>query len=74
MLSDFVACVEDVYPLTIFSVDGLRVDTAQHVDTAFWSGFDSAAGVFMTGEWYQADAPTVCAGQDLMDSVLDYPG
>ncbi|KAG9559680.1 alpha-amylase, partial [Aureobasidium melanogenum] len=32
-----------------YSIDGLRIDTVKHVDTAFWSGFGEAAGVFMTG-------------------------
>ena len=54
-------------------VDGLRVDTAKHVDTSFWAGFESAAGVFMMGEFSDKDPSLVCPGQEYMDGVLNYP-
>lgn len=53
-------------------VDGLRIDTAWQVDTGFWSGFLSAAGVFATGEFDDDDASIVCSGQDYLNSVLNY--
>ena len=33
-----------------YSIDGLRVDTVMYVDMDFWQPFQSAAGVFITGE------------------------
>lgn len=59
--------------LTLNAVDGLRVDSAMHVDTGFWSGFASAAGVFMTGEVLEGSPSYVCPYQGYMGSVLNYP-
>ncbi|KAH0378125.1 alpha-amylase, partial [Aureobasidium melanogenum] len=55
-----------------YSIDGLRIDTVKHVDTAFWSGFGEAAGVFMTGEVTNGDPYGLCPYQNYMDSVLNY--
>ena len=33
-----------------YSIDGLRIDTAMYVDSAFWGPFNRASGVFSTGE------------------------
>lgn len=54
-------------------VDGLRVDTAYEVNPEFWSGFQSAAGVFITGEYDDSNTSVVCGGQEYLDSVLNYP-
>lgn len=54
------------------TVDGLRIDTAYEVDSGFWAGFESAAGVFMTGEFDDDDVSVVCGGQSYLDSVLNY--
>ncbi|KAI9713300.1 MAG: hypothetical protein M1812_006659 [Candelaria pacifica] len=56
-----------------YSIDGLRIDTVKHVDKAFWAGFNSAAGVFCTGESLNYDASYTCAYQNYLDSVLNYP-
>ncbi|KAK4996110.1 Alpha-amylase A type-3 [Elasticomyces elasticus] len=56
-----------------YSIDGLRIDTAKHVHNTFWSGFSSAAGVFMTGEVYDGNPSNTCSYQAYMDSVLNYP-
>ncbi|KAI9702084.1 MAG: hypothetical protein M1836_001428 [Candelina mexicana] len=56
-----------------YSIDGLRIDTVKHVDKAFWAGFNSAAGVFCTGESFNYDASYTCAYQNYLDSVLNYP-
>lgn len=58
--------------LIVITVDGLRVDTAYEVNTGFWSGFQNAAGVFITGEFDSEDASIVCGGQDYLQSVLNY--
>lgn len=56
-----------------YSIDGLRIDTAKHVDKAFWPGFSNASGVFCTGEVYDGDPAYTCPYQDYLDSVLNYP-
>ncbi|KAL1841488.1 hypothetical protein VTJ49DRAFT_6979 [Mycothermus thermophilus] len=56
-----------------YSVDGLRVDSAKHVETSFWPGFSAAAGVFLLGEVYHGDPSYVAPYQQYMDGVLDYP-
>ncbi|GME28447.1 hypothetical protein GTA08_BOTSDO06744 [Neofusicoccum parvum] len=56
-----------------YSIDGLRIDTAKHVDKAFYPGFETAAGVFATGEVFDGDPSYTCDYQNYMDSVLNYP-
>ncbi|GAB7350076.1 hypothetical protein MBLNU459_g0743t2 [Dothideomycetes sp. NU459] len=56
-----------------YSIDGLRIDSALNINTGFWSGFGTAAGVFMTGEVYEGDPNYLCPYQRYMGSVLNYP-
>ncbi|KAK7539152.1 glycoside hydrolase superfamily [Phyllosticta citricarpa] len=56
-----------------YSIDGLRIDTVKHVDKAFWPDFNTAAGVFCTGEIFDGDPTYTCPYQDYLDSVLNYP-
>ncbi|KAL2178652.1 glycoside hydrolase family 13 protein [Thermothelomyces heterothallicus CBS 202.75] len=56
-----------------YSVDGLRVDSAKHVETSFWPGFSDAAGVYLLGEVFHGDPAYVAPYQDYFDGVLDYP-
>lgn len=58
---------------TYISVDGLRIDTAKHVESSFWPDFVAAAGVFATGEVFSGDPAYTCRYQNVMDSVLNYP-
>ncbi|KAK3069278.1 hypothetical protein LTR53_012514 [Teratosphaeriaceae sp. CCFEE 6253] len=55
-----------------YSIDGLRLDSMMEVNTGFWSGFHSAAGVFMLGEVYNGDAGYVCSFQDYVPT-MNYP-
>ncbi|KAK5120650.1 hypothetical protein LTR85_006008 [Meristemomyces frigidus] len=55
-----------------YSIDGLRIDTSMEVDTGFWSGFLSAAGVYAVGEVDEGDADYVCSFQDYLPGVLNY--
>lgn len=57
----------------MLSVDGLRIDTAKHVDKAFYPGFLDAAGVFATGEVFDGSPTYTCDYQNYIDSVLNYP-
>lgn len=59
--------------VSTFGVDGLRIDTVKHVHKSFWSGFKSAAGVFSMGEVFDGDTSYVCAYQEQLDGLLNYP-
>ncbi|KIM98961.1 glycoside hydrolase family 13 protein [Oidiodendron maius Zn] len=56
-----------------YSIDGLRVDSAREVDTAFFPPFQSAAGVYIVGEVDDGDPNVVCPFQQYMSGVLNYP-
>ncbi|KAI9737441.1 MAG: hypothetical protein M1834_009595 [Cirrosporium novae-zelandiae] len=56
-----------------YSIDGLRIDTAKHVDKTFFPAFNSAAGVYCVGEVYDGDPTYTCPYQDYIDGVLNYP-
>lgn len=59
--------------VSVFGVDGLRIDTVKHVEKPFWSGFRSAAGVFSLGEVFDGDAAYTCPYQEQLDGLLNYP-
>jgi len=54
-------------------VDGLRIDSAKHVQKEFWPGFKAASGVFTMGEVFTSDAGYTCPYQQYLDSVMNYP-
>ncbi|RDW88123.1 hypothetical protein BP6252_00155 [Coleophoma cylindrospora] len=56
-----------------YSIDGLRVDSAQQVDNAFFPPFETAAGVYIVGEVFNGDPAYVCPYQESMSGVLNYP-
>ncbi|KAL2128834.1 hypothetical protein VTI74DRAFT_8580 [Chaetomium olivicolor] len=56
-----------------YSIDGLRVDSAKHVEKPFWSGFSSAAGVYLLGEVFHGDPLYVTTYQPAFDGLIDYP-
>jgi alpha-amylase len=56
-----------------YGFDGLRVDSAKHVEKGFWPGFESAAGVFVTGEVFNGDPNYVAPFQGYMSGLLNYP-
>ncbi|KAB8076233.1 glycoside hydrolase superfamily [Aspergillus leporis] len=56
-----------------FSVDGLRIDTAKHVEKDFWAGYTQAAGVYSVGEVLNGDPLYTCGFQGSMDGVMNYP-
>ena len=55
-----------------YSIDGLRLDTVFEVNKGFWSGFRTAAGVYMIGEIDLDDPGWVCSYQDQLPGVLNY--
>ncbi|KAL4878773.1 glycoside hydrolase superfamily [Aspergillus karnatakaensis] len=57
-----------------YSIDGLRIDAAKHVDPAFLRKFGSAVDIFMTGEVLQREVDIICDYQDnYMTSMPNYP-
>lgn len=56
-----------------YSIDGLRVDSAQQVDQAFFPPFETAAGVYIVGEVFNGNPSYTCPYQDYMSGVLNYP-
>ncbi|KAH8657061.1 glycoside hydrolase family 13 protein [Tricladium varicosporioides] len=56
-----------------YSIDGLRIDSAQQVNSAFFPPFQSAAGVHVLGEVFNGDPNYVCPYQTYMSGVLNYP-
>ncbi|KAL2821865.1 glycoside hydrolase superfamily [Aspergillus granulosus] len=56
-----------------YSIDGLRIDTAKHVQKDFWDGFNDAAGVYCVGEIFDGDPAYTCPYQEHLDGVLNYP-
>jgi len=57
----------------MFPSDGIRMDSAKHVETSFWVRFRQAAGVYILGEVYHGDASYVMPYQRYLDGVTDYP-
>jgi alpha-amylase len=55
-----------------YSIDGLRLDTVFEVNKGFWSGFRSAAGIYMIGEIDLDDPSWVCSYQTQLPGVLNY--
>ncbi|RDI80908.1 hypothetical protein Vi05172_g9091 [Venturia inaequalis] len=56
-----------------YSIDGLRIDTAKHVQKSFWPAFSKAAGVFASGEVLSNNSTYTCDYQNYLDSVINYP-
>ncbi|ESZ90168.1 glycoside hydrolase family 13 protein [Sclerotinia borealis F-4128] len=56
-----------------YSIDGLRVDSAQQTGVNFFPSFQDAAGVYVIGEIYNGDPTYVCPFQNYMNGVLNYP-
>jgi alpha-amylase len=63
----------DFTNLNTILVDGLRIDTAKHVQKSFWPGFSAASGVFCTGEVLSGNSSYTCEYQNYLASVLNYP-
>ncbi|MCJ1369414.1 hypothetical protein MMC20_000625 [Loxospora ochrophaea] len=59
--------------VSTFAVDGLRIDTAKHVQKSFWSNFTSAAGIYTMGEVLSGEVNYTCPYQSYLDGVLNYP-
>ncbi|KAM7214680.1 Glycoside hydrolase superfamily [Rhypophila decipiens] len=58
--------------VSTYQIDGIRIDSAKHVEASFYSGFDSAAGVFAIGEVYSGDPVYLAPYQRYIEGLLDY--
>jgi alpha-amylase len=57
-----------------YSIDGLRIDAAKHVNKPFWLSFTEAAGVFTIGEMDDQNITWACSFMDdALSSILNYP-
>lgn len=57
-----------------YTIDGIRLDSAQQVDTAFFQPFQQAAGgMHILGEVYNGDPNYVCPFQNYLSGLLNYP-
>jgi len=59
-----------------YSIDGLRIDAAKHVQKSFWPTFCGKAGVFCMGEVFgdvEVEPVAEYQGPDALDSVLNFP-
>jgi len=56
-----------------YTIDGLRIDSAQYVNMDFYPDFQEAADVHVLGEVSNGDPDVVCPYQEKMSGVLNYP-
>jgi len=59
-----------------YSIDGLRIDAAKHVNIEFWPPFCAKAGVFCIGEVFggsDIEPIAMYQGPQALDSVLNFP-
>ena len=56
-----------------YSIDGLRIDAAKHVNTDYLAKIGKAAGVFTTGEVFEGDVHVACNYQNYIPSIPNYP-
>jgi alpha-amylase len=57
-----------------YTIDGLRIDSVQQVNTGFWPSFQAAAGgIHALGEVYNGDPAYVCPYQTSITGVLNFP-
>lgn len=57
-----------------YTIDGLRIDTAKHINTGFWKPFSQAAGdIYAVGEILDGNPKYVCPYQKFMPGVLNFP-
>ncbi|CAB57851.1 alpha-amylase homolog [Schizosaccharomyces pombe] len=56
-----------------YQFDGIRLDTAKHVEKSFFPTFIEAANVFTTGEVFHGDPKVVGDYQKYLPSTLNFP-
>lgn len=56
-----------------YSVDGLRIDAAKHVDPPFLKNISDAAGIYAVGEVFEEEPYNNCKYQPYVPGVTNYP-
>ncbi|KAG9961643.1 alpha-amylase, partial [Aureobasidium melanogenum] len=56
-----------------YTIDGLRIDSAAEVGKDSLANFESAANMYAVGEVFNNNADYVCAYQDSLSGVMNYP-
>ncbi|KAK0970451.1 hypothetical protein LTR54_017953 [Friedmanniomyces endolithicus] len=57
-----------------YTIDGLRIDSFQQVDQAFWPSFLAAAGdMYTVGEVFNGDPKYMCPYQQYSPGLMNYP-
>lgn len=56
-----------------YQVDGLRLDSAKHIESTFWADFLAKAGVFAMAEWLDGDPAAYPAILDTLPGAMNYP-
>ncbi|KAK0618605.1 glycoside hydrolase superfamily [Bombardia bombarda] len=59
--------------VSTYSIDGLRIDSAKHVETSFYAGFRAASGVYSIGEVFNGDPVYLAPYQNYIEGLVDYP-
>ncbi|WEW58934.1 alpha-amylase [Emydomyces testavorans] len=56
-----------------YSIDGLRIDAAKHVDMGYLKKIVNASSLFVTGDVAESKTETICEYQNSIPSVPNYP-
>ncbi|OBT84877.1 hypothetical protein VE02_05923 [Pseudogymnoascus sp. 03VT05] len=57
-----------------YTIDGLRIDSAQEVNKGFYPTFQKAAGgIHILGEVFSGDPPMLCSYLEVMSGAMNYP-
>ncbi|KXJ91779.1 alpha-amylase [Microdochium bolleyi] len=55
-----------------YSIDGLRIDSAKHVEKSFFPDFGNAAGVYMIGEVFDGNPTNLASWTGSIDGVMNF--
>ncbi|POS80839.1 glycosylhydrolase family 13-2 [Diaporthe helianthi] len=59
--------------VSTYGIDGIRLDSAKHVDTHHLSSFEDASGVYIVGEVFNGDPAYVMPYQQYLSGLVNYP-
>lgn len=71
VLNTFNSWIKNV--VATYNIDGIRLDSAKHVDNNFLSSFEDASGVYIVGEVFNGDPSYVIPYQQYLSGLLNYP-
>ncbi|KAJ0121021.1 glycosylhydrolase family 13-2 [Diaporthe amygdali] len=71
VLNTFNSWIKDV--VATYNIDGIRLDSAKHVDDAFLPSFEDASGVYIVGEVFNGDPTYVIPYQQYLSGLINYP-